>query len=73
MNKGNQLFKGFVKEQKQLNEFKVRELDTSIDKILDNPRKFGENYMENNLSRHFKAILKAKRLGVDFAKKNLDL
>ena len=73
MSKGNQLFKGFVKEQKQLNEFKIRELDTSIDKILDNPRKFGENYMENNLSRHFKAILKAKRLGVDFAKKNLDL
>ena len=73
MNKGNQLFKGFVKEQKQLNEFKVRELDTSIDKILDNPRKFGEYYMENNLSRLFKAILKAKRLGVDFAKKNLDL
>ena len=73
MNKGNQLFKGFVKEQKQLNEFKVRELDKSIDKILDNPRKFGENYMENNLSRLFKAILKAKRLGVDFAKKNLDL
>ena len=71
MSKGNQLFKGFVKEQKQLNEFEVRELDTSIDKILDNPRKFGENYMENNLSRHFKAILKAKRLGMDFARKNL--
>ena len=72
MSKGNQLFKGFVKEQKQLNEFKVRELDTSIDKILDNPRKFGENYMENNLSRNFKRILEAKRLGMDFAKKNLD-
>ena len=72
MSKGNQLFKGFVKEQKQLNEFKVRELDTSIDKILDNPKKFGESYMENNLSRHFKAILKAKRLGMDFARKNLD-
>ena len=73
MSKGNQLFKDFVKEQKQLNEFKVRELDTSIDKILDNPQKFGESYMENNLSRHFKTILKAKRLGMDFAKKNLDL
>ena len=73
MSKGNQLFKGFVKEQKQLNEFKVRELDTSIDKILDNPKKFGESYMENNLSRHFKTILEAKRLGMDFAKKNLDL
>ena len=72
MSKGNQLFKGFVKEQKQLNEFEVRELDSSIDNILDNPQKFGENYMENNLSRHFKAILKAKRLGMDFAKKNLD-
>ena len=73
MSKGNQLFKDYVKEQKRLNEFKVRELDTSIDEILDNPQKFGENYMENNLSRHFKKILKAKRLGMDFAKKNLDL
>ena len=73
MSKGNQLFKDYVKEQKRFNEFKVRELDTSIDKILDNPKKFGESYMENNLSRHFKTILKAKRLGMDFAKKNLDL
>ena len=62
MSKGNQLFRDYVKEQKRLNEFKVRELDTSIDEILDNPRKFGENYMENNLSRHFKTILKAKGL-----------
>ena len=73
MTKGNRLFRDYVKEQKQLNEFKVRELDTSIDEILDNPKKFGENYMENNLSRHFKTILKAKRLGVDFARKNLNL
>ena len=73
MSKGNQLFRDYVKEQKRLNEFKVRELDTSIDKILDNPQKFGESYMENNLSRHFKTILEAKRLGMDFAKKNLNL
>ena len=73
MTKGNRLFRDYVKEQKQLNEFKVRELDTSIDEILDNPKKFGENYMENNLSRHFKTILEAKRLGVDFARKNLNL
>ena len=71
MSKGNQLFRDYVKEQKRLNEFEVRELDTSIDKILDNPQKFGENYMENNLSRHFKKILEAKRLGMDFARKNL--
>ena len=73
MIKGNRLFRDYVKEQKRLNEFKVRELDTSIDEILDNPKKFGENYMENNLSRHFKTILEAKRLGVDFARKNLNL
>ena len=73
MSKGNRLFRDYVKEQKRLNEFKVRELDTSIDEILDNPKKFGENYMENNLSRHFKTILEAKRLGVDFARKNLNL
>ena len=73
MTRGNRLFRDYVKEQKRLNEFKVRELDTSIDEILDNPKKFGENYMENNLSRHFKTILEAKRLGVDFARKNLNL
>ena len=73
MSKGNQLFKGFVKEQKRLNEFKVRELDATIDQILKNPEKDGQDFIENNLSRHFKTILEAKRLGVDFARKNLDL
>ena len=73
MSKGNQLFKVFVKEQKRLNEFKIRELDETIDQILKNPEKYGQDFVENNLSRHFKTILEAKRLGVDFAKKNLDL
>ena len=73
MSKGNQLFKGYVKEQKRLNEFEVRELDATIDQILKNPEKYGQDFGENNLSRHFKTILEAKRLGVDFAKKNLDL
>ena len=71
MNKVNQLFKDYVKEVKQLNEFKIREIDSSIDEILENPQKFGENFVENNLSRTFKKILKAKGLGVDFAKKNI--
>ena len=71
MSKGNQLFKDYVKEVKQLNEFKIREIDSSIDEILENPQKFGENFVENNLSRTFKKILKAKGLGVDFAKKNI--
>ena len=73
MSKGNQLFKGYVKEQKRLNEFKVRELDATIDQILKNPEKYGQDFIENNLSRHFKTILEGKRLGVDFARKNLDL
>ena len=73
MSKGNQLFKGFVKEQKRLNEFKIRELDATIDQILENPEKYGQDFIENNLSRHFKTILEAKRLGVDFARKNLNL
>ena len=73
MSKGNQLFKGFVKEQKRLNEFKIRELDATIDQILKNPEKYGQDFIENNLSRHFKIILEAKRLGVDFARKNLNL
>ena len=73
MNKGNRLFKGYVKEQKRLNEFKLRELDETIDEILRNPEQYGQNFVENNLSRHFKTILEAKRLGMDFARKNLDL
>ena len=71
MSKGNQLFKGFVKEQKELNEFKIRELDISIDQILENPEKFGQDYVENNLSRHFKRILEAKRIGMEFANRNI--
>ena len=73
MSKGNQLFKDFVAEQKQLNEFKIRELDTTIDQILENPEKFGQDFVENNLSRSFKRILKAKKLGMDFAKRNLQI
>ena len=73
MSKGNQLFRDYVKEQKRLNEFKLRELDETIDEILRNPEQYGQNFVENNLSRHFKTILEAKRLGVDFARKNLDL
>ena len=73
MSKGNRLLKGYVKEQKQLNEFKIRELDATIDQILKNPEKYGQDFIENNLSRHFKTILEAKRLGVDFARKNLNL
>lgn len=71
MSKSNQLFKGFVKEQKTLNEFKIREIDFTIEEILDNPKKFGKEYVENNISRNFKNILKAKKLGTDFAKKNI--
>ena len=73
MSKGNQLFKDFVKEQKQLNEFEIRELDTTIDQILENPEKFGQDFVENNLSRSFERILKAKELGMDFAKRNLQI
>ena len=73
MSKGNQLFKDYVKEQKQLNEFKVRELDTTIDEILQDPEKFGQDFIENNISRNFKRMLEAKRIGVEFAKKNISL
>ena len=73
MSKGNQLFKDFVAEQKQLNEFEIRELDTTIDQILENPEKFGQDFVENNLSRSFKRILEAKRLGMDFAKRNIQI
>ena len=73
MSKGNRLFKDFVTEQKQLNEFEIRELDTTIDQILENPEKFGQDFVENNLSRSFKRILEAKKLGMDFAKRNLQI
>tara|TARA_X000001388_G_C2233309_1_gene124113 strand:- start:2322 stop:2471 length:150 start_codon:yes stop_codon:yes gene_type:complete len=48
-------------------------LDTTIDQILENPEKFGQDFVENNLSRSFKRILEAKKLGMDFAKKNLQI
>ena len=73
MSKGNLLFKDFVTEQKRLNEFEVRDLDTTIDEILENPEKFGQDFVENNLSRSFKRILEAKKLGMDFAKRNLQI
>ena len=73
MSKGNRLLKGFVTEQKRLNEFEVRDLDTTIDEILENPEKFGQDFVENNLSRSFKRILEAKKLGMDFAKRNLQI
>ena len=73
MSKGNRLLKDFVAEQKQLNEFEIRELDTTIDQILENPEKFGQDFVENNLSRSFKRILEAKKLGMDFAKRNLQI
>lgn len=73
MSKGNRLFKDFVTEQKRLNEFEVRDLDTTIDEILENPEKFGQDFVENNLSRSFKRILEAKKLGMDFAKRNLQI
>ena len=73
MSKGNRLFKDFVIEQKRLNEFEVRDLDTTIDEILENPEKFGQDFVENNLSRSFKRILEAKKLGMDFAKRNLQI
>ena len=73
MSKGNRLFNDFVTEQKRLNEFEVRDLDTTIDEILENPEKFGQDFVENNLSRSFKRILEAKKLGMDFAKRNLQI
>ena len=73
MSKGNRLFKDFVTAQKRLNEFEVRDLDTTIDEILENPEKFGQDFVENNLSRSFKRILEAKKLGMDFAKRNLQI
>ena len=73
MSKGNRLFKDFVTEQKQLNEFEIRDLDSTIDEILENPEKFGQDFVENNLSRSFKRILEAKKLGMDFAKRNLQI
>ena len=73
MSKGNRLFKDFVTEQKQLNEFEIRDLDSTIDEILENPERFGQDFVENNLSRSFERIRKAKNLGLDFAKKNLQI
>ena len=69
--KANQLFKDFVKEQRVLNELDDFKLSTSIDQILDNPQKFAEEFSENYISRNFKKILAAKRLGIQFANRNM--
>ena len=71
MSKGNQSFRDYVKEVKQLNQFENREIETTISKILQDPEKFGKDFVENNISRYFKRILEAKRLGMDFAKRNI--
>ena len=71
--KANQLFKGFVNEQRKLNELDDFKLSTSIDQILKNPERFAEHFAENYLSRNFKKILDAKRLGIQFANKNMSL
>ena len=69
--KANQLFKDFVNEQRVLNELDDFKLSTSIDQILDNPQKFAEEFSENYISRNFKKILAAKRLGIQFANRNM--
>ena len=69
--RANQLFKDFVNEQRVLNELDDFKLSTSIDQILDNPQKFAEEFSENYISRNFKKILAAKRLGIQFANRNM--
>jgi len=73
MAKGNQLFQDFVKRQKELNNFEELDIEATIEKIYENPTEFGKEYAELYLSRNFKRILEAKRIGMDFARKNLSL
>ena len=71
MGKSNQLFKDFVKEQKRLNEFEIREIKEKPEEILQNPKQFARKFIESNLALNFGKIFEAHRLGVDFAKKNI--
>ncbi len=71
MGKSNQLFKDFVKEQKRLNEFEIREIKERPKEILQNPKQFAKEFIESNLALNFGKIFEAHRLGVDFAKKNI--
>ena len=67
----NQLFKDFVKEQKELNEFEEKEFKAKTSNILRNPEEFAKEYIETNIALNIGRIFKAYRLGVDFAKKNI--
>ena len=71
--KANQLFNKFVNEQRKLNELDDFKLSTSIEEILNDPTRFAEEFQENYISRNFEKILKAKRLGMEFAKNNMAL
>jgi len=54
-----------------LNEFELHKTDDTIREILSNPKRWAEEYVESNLVRNFKRILEAKRVGVEFAKRNM--
>ena len=70
-NKANQYFRGYVNKIKKLNEFELHKTDDTIREILSNPKRWAEEYVESNLVRNFKRILEAKRVGVEFAKRNM--
>jgi len=71
MGKSNQLFKDFVKEQKTLNEFEVKDIEIGSEEILQDTKQFAKEFIESNLALNFGKIFKAHRLGMDFAKKNI--
>ena len=70
--KANQSFRDYVSEIRKLNEFELHKPEDTLREILSDPRKWAEEYIEGNLVRNFRRILEAKRLGVQFAKQNLD-
>ena len=70
--KANQSFRDYISEIRKLNEFELHKPEDTLRQILSDPQKWAEEYIESNLVRNFRRILEAKRLGVHFAKQNLD-
>ena len=69
--KANRYFRDYVSEIRKLNEFELQKNEETLREILSDPKKWAEEYIESNLVRNYPRILKAKGLGVEFAKRNL--
>ena len=69
--KVNQYFRDYVSRLKELNDFELHKPEDTIREVLSDPKRWAEEYIEQNITRNFRRILEAKRLGMEFAKRNV--